>query len=150
MKVFLRDIPYEGLTVQENVTAEELGLGQETFSCSGPLAISVVFEKAEDVLLAQVTVTGSYELNCSRCLGTIRQDARLDKFQLTFDLTPKTEFIEYGEEIRQELLISLSRIIRCREDCRGICPGCGVNLNTQSCQCNKSSGKINIQFDKSD
>jgi uncharacterized protein len=33
------------------------------------------------------------------------------------------------------LLLSLPTRPLCREDCRGLCPHCGINLNRESCGC---------------
>ena len=31
--------------------------------------------------------------------------------------------------------------ILCKDDCKGICMGCGVNLNNAECKCNNKEGK---------
>lgn len=136
MKVFLRDIPYEGLFVTRTVSAPELGLVDENFVCKSPLDIDVNFEKVDEALVAQVAVRGSYELACASCLEPIPQD-REDEFEVVFDITPETEFVEYGDDIRQELLLALSEIVRCKEDCKGLCRKCGENLNKTTCNCHK-------------
>lgn len=137
MKVSLRDIPYEGLEVSQAVSAEELGLSSESFACLTPLSIDAVFEKADMELLANIRVKGSYEMTCSRCLEPVRQDNREDEFDLAFDITSEMDFVEYGDDIRQEMVIALSTIVRCREDCKGLCPSCGGNLNKEICKCKK-------------
>jgi uncharacterized protein len=52
------------------------------------------------------------------------------------------EFSEYqGEEIdlspliREQVLLALTPRPLCRDDCRGLCPRCGINQNEQSCNC---------------
>jgi uncharacterized protein len=52
------------------------------------------------------------------------------------------EFSQYqGDEIdltpliREQVLLGLTARPLCREDCRGLCPRCGINLNEQSCDC---------------
>lgn len=39
--------------------------------------------------------------------------------------------------IREEILLFLPSKILCREDCKGLCPKCGKNLNEGSCDCKK-------------
>ena len=34
-----------------------------------------------------------------------------------------------------EVLMSWPLKVLCREDCKGICAGCGVNLNVEECRC---------------
>ncbi len=39
------------------------------------------------------------------------------------------------DDIRDLILIDLPEYPRCREDCRGLCPRCGANLNEKDCGC---------------
>jgi uncharacterized protein len=37
--------------------------------------------------------------------------------------------------LREQVLLSLPARTLCREDCKGLCPRCGHNLNTDPCEC---------------
>ena len=41
------------------------------------------------------------------------------------------------ELVLSDLLLNLPMKHLCREDCKGLCPGCGVNLNREPCRCKK-------------
>jgi uncharacterized protein len=43
--------------------------------------------------------------------------------------------IDVTEVIRQHVVLALPIAPRCREDCRGLCPGCGADLNNGPCGC---------------
>lgn len=43
--------------------------------------------------------------------------------------------IDLREGVRQNLLLAVPAKQLCRDDCRGLCPRCGRNLNEGSCQC---------------
>lgn len=49
--------------------------------------------------------------------------------------TYEDDIIEIDEVIRQNLVASLPTKPLCAEDCRGLCYGCGANLNEKSCDC---------------
>jgi len=36
--------------------------------------------------------------------------------------------------------LSIPMKLLCREDCQGICPGCGANLNQEACRCGEKPG----------
>lgn len=43
--------------------------------------------------------------------------------------------LNLGEEVREALLLELPMAPHCREDCRGLCPRCGSDLNEAPCAC---------------
>jgi uncharacterized protein len=108
-------------------------------------------------LLVQGTVTGDVELECSRCLDkfSLPVEAGLEeKYQPSVDVetgrpvkreafeeddsafgvSPNHE-MDLTEPIRQALLVALPLKPLCREDCAGLCPQCGANLNEGPCGC---------------
>jgi len=99
-------------------------------------------------------LTGEIELACSRCLEPFTLPVASD-FDLRY--VPRTENIGEGErEVEEDDLatafyddeqIDLTHLVMeqfqlvlpmkalCRADCKGLCPNCGTNLNTGSCDC---------------
>ena len=43
--------------------------------------------------------------------------------------------IDLNEVIVSEILLDLNERILCNEDCAGLCPKCGLDLNTGTCDC---------------
>src|SRR5829696_8331212 len=108
-------------------------------------------------LLAQGQVGAEVRLQCSRCLDefSVPVEARLEeKYQPTIDIETgrpvrreedeedDTAFsisagheIDLAEPVRQALLVALPLKPLCREDCAGLCPQCGANLNEGPCDC---------------
>jgi uncharacterized protein len=43
--------------------------------------------------------------------------------------------IQIGEIFREQILLQIPMRHVCREDCKGICPGCGADLNREECRC---------------
>ena len=39
--------------------------------------------------------------------------------------------------VTEDIFLSLPTKILCSEDCKGLCPKCGVNLNLGKCSCKK-------------
>lgn len=96
----------------------------------------------------------SLELNCARCLEPIVQDVKR-QFDLLYrpvgadagreemSVTDAEAEISYyqGEGIaledvlREQVLLAVPVKAICREDCKGLCPQCGKNLNQEQCSC---------------
>ncbi len=94
------------------------------------------------------------ELLCARCLEPVREvvERDFDLFYHPLADCPRGEELEvpHGEEelgfykgpgllledvAREQVLLTLPMRSICREDCRGLCPRCGCNLNRESCHC---------------
>jgi uncharacterized protein len=43
--------------------------------------------------------------------------------------------VDWAAIVREQLLLALPIAPRCREDCKGLCPVCGVNKNETDCGC---------------
>jgi uncharacterized protein len=94
------------------------------------------------------------ELLCARCLEPISRDVAKK-----FDLLYRPQGADAGKEelsvtaaeaevsyyqgdgllledvLREQVLLALPLKAICREDCKGLCPHCGKNLNQEQCQC---------------
>lgn len=53
----------------------------------------------------------------------------------SYALAPDAIEIDLGAAVREELWLAVPRWVVCREDCRGLCPHCGKELNAGPCGC---------------
>ena len=84
---------------------------------------------------------------CRRCLTPVASPLRLDVGALftqdpdalddpdAYALAPEATEIDVTPAVREELLLAAPRYVLCREDCKGLCPQCGQDLNAASCGC---------------
>ena len=89
-----------------------------------------------------------YRTQCARCLSELERE-------YTFDLTKNVALdkdvsdedddvavivgsgIEMDEPLEELLFLELPSRDLCKEDCAGLCPKCGANLNKGDCGCEK-------------
>ena len=45
------------------------------------------------------------------------------------------EAIDVDEIVKEQILLAVPTRMLCREDCKGICPECGIDRNTGQCNC---------------
>ena len=43
--------------------------------------------------------------------------------------------IDVDEIVKEQILLAVPTRVLCREDCKGICPECGIDKNTGECRC---------------
>ena len=90
---------------------------------------------------------------CSRCLEPVELPFEIDtELELvtdgeggacTGDDDEKLSYVEGYELdvdgfIREELMLGLPLQVLCSEDCKGLCPVCGTNLNKGECGCDRA------------
>ena len=61
-----------------------------------------------------------------------------DKMDVVY-LHPETDKIDLIEDIRDYVLLAVPMKKLCSEDCKGLCPKCGLNLNDGPCQCKEEN-----------
>ena len=116
------------------------------------LAFAIDKDKAHFRLVGRVQTT--LTMPCSRCVEPFSFPV-----DATFDLRyqPRTEnsgepereieeddlttafyendTIDLGDLMREQFYLALPMKPLCRDDCRGLCPTCGANLNRETCDC---------------
>ena len=45
------------------------------------------------------------------------------------------DFIDLAPIICEQIILQIPIKVLCSEECKGLCPQCGANLNTSSCNC---------------
>lgn len=96
---------------------------------------------------------GRLVLPCQRCLesATVPVEMRLHKIytaateQKDSDAAIDDEDVDYAHHdgdivdlwpvLREDLILAVPITVLCQEDCRGLCPSCGIDRNRASCAC---------------
>jgi DUF177 domain-containing protein len=125
----------------------------QEFRFPSAVDVRITFYRSGQEILLFGCLQGVFEGCCSRCLEAFGFPAE-KKFEIV--LAPdsmamdrkrelnKTEMglsfyqgaeIDLAPLIREQVLLSLPIRPLCTEECRGLCAGCGVNLNQEACRC---------------
>ncbi len=134
IKIAVRDIKSAGLNIDQSIPKEGIGLSDEEVDIRSLLNVKAHLEKVNNVVVADTHIKAEFGYMCARCLQELSStEERSYKFDFAID--PTVEYIDLGEEIRQEIILSNPARILCGNDCKGICPKCGANLNVEKCKC---------------
>lgn len=161
MKLDFFNWPDGDQTREFAATANELHLASDTCIFPGPVAVWATVQKAEEQVVVAGQARTVARATCVRCLeefdipvdeafrAVVRivppAEVAADTGDDDFFLIPATEPVwDLGEVVRQLILLAVPDNPLCREDCQGLCPGCGRNLNLESCVCTdrKSGGAL--------
>jgi len=131
MKVKLKEIPGEGLTLIESFDPAVLDLQTPGVEFIAPIQVTAVFYKERSTVWVKVAARGSLRLVCGRCL-TDYTHGYAGRFDLSYEVEGRLA-LDVTDDIRQEILLDYPVRFLCKESCLGLCPQCGKNLNEGSC-----------------
>ena len=150
MLVNLSDV----LTQQGKTLQTEFEYEPDRFS--GSMGEFVITEKSPVRIQAKNTGEGkayfegsldlTFAAQCDRCLKEVpvRLDLRIETVLTAPDTVTEEEDtrqfmdgykLDLDALIRNEIVVNWPLKILCKEDCRGICPVCGQDLNEKDCGC---------------
>ncbi len=119
----------------------------EEISFVEPVNIKGIFKLTDHLVDFQGTLSTTLSLTCSRCL---------EKFNYPLEIEVNEEFSKQGNDkdndiiiinsdrvdfepiIETNIILSLPMKKLCNEDCKGLCLGCGTNLNHSKCDCKEN------------
>ena len=120
--------------------------GPDLYDFAEPLAWQVDVTNTGDALLVTGTVEGEAKTSCARCVdefsfpvtGEVEgyfligadREAPEDMDDDEFDVLPDDNVIDL-----EPLLLEFPLVPLCDEECKGLCPTCGANLNDGPCGC---------------
>lgn len=127
----------------------EVSLGKveymgSTLDFEAPLSVTGKVQNIGGTIEISAHITGRFNTECSRCGDAVTEDFSADLFE-----SVENDFSDIDEECIsvQGNVIDISGSINacifgnipmqtlCREDCKGLCPECGMNLNEKECNC---------------
>ena len=134
MKIDIRQIPPEGLSLREEINPKDLELNTETVSFELPIIVEAFVQRVTNAVVVRLNITGKMQEVCSRCLAGF--DIEINKkLNLNFSLDKSERFIELDPDIREEIMVDYPMKPLCKSDCKGLCQKCGKNLNEGGCSC---------------
>ncbi|NTW78389.1 MAG: DUF177 domain-containing protein [Syntrophaceae bacterium] len=109
--------------------------------------------KASSTVFIKGSISAIIGIACSRCLEDASLTVGGDFAYTLVPLTPETredlelqaedlevssyqgDFIDLAPIIYEQIILQIPLKPLCSEDCKGLCPHCGTNLNVASCNC---------------
>ena len=162
MLITIRELEQNPLDFEEERSAGALDLGADVLQI-GVLKTSGRAELLEEhhgkhLVLQDIRLhgqlTANLEMTCARCLESVVHPVERE-FDLLYrpatvaSKVPEVEVkgaeseisyysgdgLDLNDALREQVLLALPLKVVCREDCKGLCPSCGCNRNTEACSC---------------
>ncbi|MDO5118578.1 MAG: DUF177 domain-containing protein [Coriobacteriales bacterium] len=127
-------------------------LGNHDFTLPQGIDYDLMLTNAGEGILATGILRAHVEGICDRCLDPAEFDvagevdeyylfeepdeavyAEDDDDELDYSLVNDDHTVDLTEALFSALLMETPYVVLCREDCKGLCPVCGANLNEEDC-----------------
>jgi len=146
------------LPFEQEITIVPKDYGFDEFVLDGSVLFKGFVENSGKQLTVKADFKAKVLLVCSRCgdefilplvcdfcegysqMPLADEEGENDIHQFSGD------YINPAPEILQKIFLELPMKVLCKEDCRGVCPDCGTNLNYGSCNC--AAEKIDPRLEK--
>lgn len=159
LKIFIDKLREEPGVFDLDVYPRELDLADDpVFTFENRVTGHVEFKLVGNDVEGKGHLVAHVVTPCVRCLDPthltltvpfhemwFHREAEIDPESVPFgqeepaDFTYSGDTLYPGEAFRELILAELPERPLCRPDCRGLCPGCGANLNREACTCESSS-----------
>jgi uncharacterized protein len=127
--------------------AGDIALGE---GFSGEVAVEAALQKTGHQLALKARISAQGSFICDRCTApfTLRLTPEYRMVYVSNETDAESldpsevqvipiglSVIDLTDDVRQTVLLSVPLKLLCRQDCKGLCPDCGIDLNTGTCDC---------------
>ena len=103
---------------------------------SRPVEVEGAVSNTADLLELELTARTTLDAVCDRCGKAFLQDKNEDNDEIV--LLEDGE-VDVGDLARTAFILGMDTKTLCSEDCKGLCPRCGADLNLGPCSCGKET-----------
>jgi uncharacterized protein len=141
---------------EQTFSPAALALEGDSFSIAAPVELAFDIYKDKEQFRLAGHVTSTLELACSRCLepftwpvdalfdlryqprsaNTGDGEREVEEDDLSTAFYENNE-IDLGQLMHEQFYLALPMKPLCRDECAGLCPHCGMNLNRGTCGCTR-------------
>ena len=133
------------INIDKSIEIDSHVFNEQDITINAPVKASGDIKSISGMLYLTLNISASYTAKCSRCLADTAEE---------LDFTINEVFSKPGLEnenddviildsneidlqdiIEQALSCAMPITSLCSANCKGFCPGCGCNLNFESCNC---------------
>lgn len=150
MKIIVSEIPEKGMELELSEKIES----DTDLKILSPVRALIRIDKKNSEIFLKGTLSVTLQQQCSRCLKTFDTEMKIDidtlyrpskeidveeHYELKSDELEtafyKNDEIDIDDLLKEQILLNLPMKPLCSEQCKGLCPKCGADLNITQCKC---------------
>lgn len=153
MKIIVSEIPEKGMDLELSEKIES----DTDLKILSPVQALIRIDKKNSEIFLKGTLSVTLQQQCSRCLKIFDTEMKIDidtlyrpskeidveeHYELKSDELEtafyKNDEIDIDDLLKEQILLNLPMKPLCSEQCKGLCPKCGTDLNITQCKCEVS------------
>lgn len=154
MMLNIRELTQKGGSIDLTGTFDTSGMlsGREDAVELEKLAAELTAESKGGLAEVQGTLRVNFRVACSRCLKPVDETLAIpfrERFAFRAEVVPHEDqdevhliaedHIKLDPYVEEAVWLALPLAPVCSDDCQGLCPECGSNLNDEPCSCRKET-----------
>ncbi len=141
MKILVARIPEEGSHYEGSDPGSIMAIEHDPLiNAFGDIGYQLYAQRVSGELVVRGTLSAKAEMRCARCSEIFSTTVGVSDFLRAYPAPEGTDTVDITDDLREEILLHVPVFAVCSDDCKGICPQCGANLNEGSCTCSKEEG----------
>ena len=141
MKIIVKRIPADGETLRGTDPSSIMELEEPDTRFEHDVEYDLLAQLQGNALLVTGSLSTPATVRCSRCLRVFDLLLRVEQFVFHQELHGE-DFVDLTANMREDIILELPQRVLCAEDCKGLCPHCGKDLNKGPCRCQPSEGNL--------
>lgn len=156
--ISLNDLPPDGKEFtldDQEIWEEPIKEFKMEYDITTPLRMKIFIQPVDEGILLKGTLSGAVAIPCNRCAeqADVSIDSKIEEYE---EIPPETRHEKDHEQSAlitfnnhapmfslsdfawEQFLLAMPTNPLCRDDCKGICPDCGANLNVAACDCSRN------------
>ncbi len=147
MKINIQNLDNNILELDEVVEPDFIHQAYRSYY-PDPFTIHVVIDKFGSDYKFNINLRTNARYQCDRCLADYGNLFEAEQTQIVqigqgklsgqedvVQYPAGTTEIEINPFLQEMVILNHPNKMLCQDECKGLCPGCGVDLNTDSCKC---------------
>ena len=136
LQYHVMDLPSCGVNLDGTAPMSALDIDDDggRFEFPNDLSYHLHLSQLGEDLLVSGRLSVTIRAMCDRCTAFFDLPLKTDDVCHRYEKVAGS-VIDLTDDIREDILITFPQSCLCSEDCRGLCPVCGANLNEGDCGC---------------
>lgn len=139
----------EGMSVPVDCDIDFSQFEQGDSPFAGAVHVNGSVSNKSGIVTIDYTASFEYDHECDRCAEMLKRTLEYSFSHTMLEAVDDENdddiievpgcLLELDELVYSDILLALPTKYLCSEDCRGLCPECGANLNEVDCGCRSSN-----------